>query len=140
PQRPAKLALDGFESLPTARRLRGGEHADGKTVARVPILLDRCRRELLSHSTISHRAVPGRQWGPGVEESRRHTDTVPATPFGMNRIESTRIAPNTGWTRSRETMPAMSGQNWRNSPPATTPHTDVMPPNTEPTRKRIESQ
>src|SRR5688572_17236260 len=38
----------------------------------------------------------------------------PATPFGMNRIESTRSAPNTGWTRSRETMPAISGQNWRN--------------------------
>ena len=35
-------------------------------------------------------------------------------------------------------MPAMSGQNWRNSPPATAPHTDVMPPNTEPTRKRME--
>src|SRR5215470_9918381 len=65
---------------------------------------------------------------------------APATPWGMKRIESTRSAPNTGWTRSRETMPAMSGQNWRNSPPATTPHTDVMPPNTEPTRRRIESQ
>src|SRR5262249_57979885 len=76
----------------------------------------------------------------GHVASRRHTDTVPTTPFGMNRIESTRIAPNTGWTRSREIMPAMSGQNWRSSPPATAPHTDVMPPNTEPTRRRIESQ
>jgi hypothetical protein len=36
----------------------------------------------------------------------------------MNRIESTRSGPNTGRTRLRETMPAMSGQNWKNSPPS----------------------
>ena len=45
------------------------------------------------------------------DDGPRHPDTAPATPFGMNRIESTRSAPNTGWTRLRETMPAMSGQN-----------------------------
>ena len=58
--------------------------------------------------------------------SPRHTDTAPATPFGMSRIESTRSAPNAGWTRLRETMPAMSGQSWRSSPPAR-PHRVLRP-------------
>src|SRR4029453_15386392 len=43
--------------------------------------------------------------------SHRDADTIPATPFGMNRIESTRSAPNTGWTRPRATMAAMSGHS-----------------------------
>src|SRR5262249_39120772 len=67
-------------------------------------------------------------------------DTIPATPSGMNRSESTRIAPNTGSTNSRDTVAATSGQNCRKSPPANAPQTEVMPPNTEPTTKRIESQ
>src|SRR5262245_4770454 len=67
-------------------------------------------------------------------------DTIPATPSGMNRSESTRIAPNTGCTKSRDTVAATSGQNCRKSPPANAPQTEVMPPNTEPTSKRIESQ
>src|SRR5262245_48449531 len=76
------------------------------------------------------------------KRSRRFSidDTIPATPSGMNRSESTRIAPNTGWAKSRDTVAATSGQNCRKSPPASAPQTEVMPPNTEPTSKRIESQ
>lgn len=41
----------------------------------------------------------------------RRADTIPATPPGMNRIDSTRSAPNTVGARSWDTMLAMSGQN-----------------------------
>ena len=72
--------------------------------------------------------------GPG-----RHVATIPATPAGMNRIESTRSAPNTGCDQVAGIVQA-TGPELQEESPTTAPQTEVTPPNTEPTSKRIESQ